>query len=241
MSRQQYAPEIKVIRVMCTGRVDLAFVLRAFSDGADGVFIGGCWPGECHYVTQGNYDALGNVHLCRRLLKHIGVNPGRLRLEWISAAQGIRFAEVVNDFAAKLRALGPLGRGEGIDEHALELKLKAVNRLVPYIKLVERERLRLPVKSEEAYAQFYASEETGRLFDELIGDKLAMSQILLLLGEKPLTTREISEALNLSSSEVSRHMTRSSMHGMVRYDSGMNRYALACPPLRGGPGAVRPG
>ena len=60
---------------MCTGRVDLAFVLRAFQKGADGVIIGGCWPGECHYVTEGNYDALGNMHLCKKLLEHIGVEP----------------------------------------------------------------------------------------------------------------------------------------------------------------------
>ena len=71
---------------MCTGRVDLAFVLRALLKGADGVIIGGCWPGECHYVTEGNYDALGNMHLSKKLLQLIGLNPDRLRLEWIAAS-----------------------------------------------------------------------------------------------------------------------------------------------------------
>ncbi len=71
---------------MCTGRVDLSFVLRAFSNGADGVYVGGCWPGECHYVTEGNYDALFNMHLGRKLLEHIGLNPKRLRLEWTASS-----------------------------------------------------------------------------------------------------------------------------------------------------------
>jgi coenzyme F420-reducing hydrogenase delta subunit len=212
---------------MCTGRVDLAFILRAFSNGTDGVFIGGCWPGECHYITQGNYDALSNMHLCRKLLEHIGVNPERLRLEWISASEGSRFAEVMNDFSKKLKELGPLGKGEGIDENGLKFKLEAVTKLIPYVKLVERERLRVPFKSEEAYNKFFTSDEVNRLFNELIGDKLAISQIMLLLRERPLSTGEISEILGLNPSEVSRHMNSSSRQGLVRYDETRKCFALA--------------
>jgi len=227
VSRLQYTPDIKIVRLMCTGRVDLAFILRAFSNGTDGVFIGGCWPGECHYITQGNYDALSNMHLCRKLLEHIGVNPERLRLEWISASEGSRFAEVMNDFSKKLKELGPLGKGEGIDENGLKFKLEAVNKLIPYIKLVERERLRVPFKSEEAYNKFFTSDEVNRLFNELIGDKLAISQIMLLLRERPLSTGEISEILGLNPSEVSRHMNSSSRQGLVRYDETRKCFALA--------------
>jgi NADH-quinone oxidoreductase subunit E len=135
---------MKIVRLMCTGRVDLGFILRAFSNGTDGVFIGGCWPGECHYLTEGNYFALSIVHLAKKLLKQIGVSPERLRLEWVSASEGSRYAEVMNDFAGKLKQLGPLGKGEGIDEKNLKFKLDAVSHLVPYIRLVERERLRVP-------------------------------------------------------------------------------------------------
>ncbi len=212
---------------MCTGRIDLAFVLRAFLNGADGVFVGGCWPGECHYITEGNYDALSNMHLTKKLLTHIGVNPERLRLEWVSASEGSRFAEVMDDFVKKLKETGPLGKGEGINENELKLKLEAVNKLVPYIKLVERERLRIPVKSEEAYNKFYTSDETNRLFNELIGDKLAISQIVSLLGEKALSTGEMSEILGLNSSEVSRHINSSSKQGLVRYDVNSKCYSLA--------------
>jgi coenzyme F420-reducing hydrogenase delta subunit len=207
---------------MCTGRVDLAFILRAFLKGLDGVFIGGCWPGECHYITEGNYDALSNMYLSRKLMEHIGINPERLRLAWLSAGEGSRFAEVINDFAEKLKALGPLGKSEGSDRKRLKLKLEAVIRLIPYIKLVEREKLRVPFKSEEAYNKFFTSDEFNRLFKELIGDKLAISQILLLLGERPLATGEISEILGLNQSEVSRHLNVSARQGLVRFDQTRN-------------------
>jgi len=212
---------------MCTGRVDLAFALRAFLAGADGVIIGGCWPGECHYVTEGNYDALGNMHLCRKLLRHIELNPERLRLEWIAASEGSRFAEVMSDFAAKLRDLGPLGREAELDEAVVDFRLRALNRLVPYLKLVEREKLRVPTKSEEAYNEFYSSDEVNRLFDDLIADKLAISQILLALQDKPLSTAEISDVLGLSPSQVSKYMNSSSRQGFVRFDLEKKRYALA--------------
>jgi len=212
---------------MCTGRVDLAFVLRAFRQGADGVIIGGCWPGECHYVTEGNYDALGNMHLSKKLLQLIGLNPDRLRLEWIGASEGSRFAEVMSEFAKLLAELGPLSHDEGIDEAALRLKLDAVNQLVPYLKLVEREKLRVPTKSEEAYNDFFNSDAVNKLFNDLIADKLAISQILLALAEKPLSTGEISEVLGLNPSEVSKHMNSSSRQGFVRYDLERKCYALA--------------
>jgi coenzyme F420-reducing hydrogenase delta subunit len=203
---------------MCAGRVDLAFVLRAFSNGVDGVFIGGCHLNECHYITDGNYHALNMVLLCKKLMEHIGINPERLRLEWLSAGEGIRFAEVVTDFANKVKELGPLGIGEGIDENGLKLKLEAVKNLVPYIKLVERERLRVHFDTEDEYNEFFTSDEVDRLFRELIVDKLTISQILLLLRERPLSTGEISEILGLSPSEVSRYLNSSAREGLVRFD-----------------------
>ncbi len=212
---------------MCTGRVDLAFVLRALLQGADGVIIGGCWPGECHYVTEGNYDTLGNMHLCKKLLELVGLSPDRVRLEWVAASEGSRFAEVMSDFAERLRDLGPLGREEGIDEAGVQIRLSSLDQLVPYLKLVEREKLRVPTKSEEAYNDFFTSDAVNTLFEEVIVEKVAISQILLTLKEKPLTTREISEALGLKPSEVSKHMMNSSRLGYVRYDLERKCYALA--------------
>jgi len=153
---------------MCAGRVDLAFILRAFSNGSDGVFIGGCHLGECRYVTNGNYAALNMVQLCRKLLGQIGVSPERLRLEWLSSGEGIRFAEVINDFSRQLRRLGPLGKGEGIDEKELRSRLETVTRRIPYIKLVKREKLALRLNREEDYDEIYSGDEVGRLFREVI-------------------------------------------------------------------------
>ncbi len=174
VSRYQYPPNMRTILLMCSGRVDPAHIFRAFSTGQDAVFIGGCHLNDCHYVTHGNYDALSMVYICKKLLEHIGLNPERLRLEWVSAGEGIRFAEIMTDFTKKLKELGPLGKGESLDEHALKLKLEAVMKLIPYIKLVQSERLRVSDRTEEAYNKFFTSEEFNRLFKELIGDKLAL-------------------------------------------------------------------
>jgi len=106
-SRLRYAPNVRVVRVMCSGRVDPQFVLEAFAQGADGVLIGGCHPGDCHY-QEGNYKALRRYHLLRRMLEQMGVEPERFRLEWISASEGERLRAVVNDMVEQVRALGPL-------------------------------------------------------------------------------------------------------------------------------------
>jgi coenzyme F420-reducing hydrogenase delta subunit len=227
VSRLQYSNEIRLIRVMCSGRVDLEFILRAFLKGQDGVLIGGCRLNECNYVTQGNYDALGNTYICKKLMEHIGLNPERLRIAFMSSGDGILLAEAINDFTQYIRELGPLGKDEGEDENGLRVKLEAAKKLVPYIRLVERERLRVPSKSEEAYTKFFTSDEFDGLFNDLIINKLAISQIILLLKEKPLSTGEISEVLGLEPSEVSRHMNSSSRHGLVRYDVNSKCYALA--------------
>jgi F420-non-reducing hydrogenase iron-sulfur subunit len=227
VSRLQYTTEIRMIRVMCSGRVDLEFVLRAFSNGMDGVFIGGCRLNECNYITQGNYDALSMVLLCKKIMEHIGLDPERLRIEFMSSGEGLLFAQVANDFVNKVKELGPLGKGEGIDENGLKLKLEAATKLIPYIKLVERERLRAPTRSEEAYYEFYNSDEVNRLFSELILDKLTISQITSLLRTRPHSTGEIAEILDLTPSEVSKHLNNSSRQRLVRYDESLKCYALA--------------
>jgi F420-non-reducing hydrogenase iron-sulfur subunit len=106
-SRIKYPANARVIRVMCSGRVDPQFVLDAFKNGADGVLIGGCHPGDCHY-REGNYKTLRRVALLRRMLAQMGIEAERFRLEWISAAEGDRVRVVMEEMVAKLKALGPL-------------------------------------------------------------------------------------------------------------------------------------
>jgi F420-non-reducing hydrogenase iron-sulfur subunit len=191
------------------------------------VFVIGCKLNECNYSTHGNFHALSMVHLSKKLMEHIGLNPERLRIKFMTSGEGMLFAEVMNDFDKKVKELGPLGKVEGIDKNAVKAKLEAVARLVPYFRLVERERLRLPFGSEEEYETFFSSDEFNRLFNDLIVDKLAISQITSLLREGPLSTGKIAEMLGLTPSEVSRHMTTSSRHRLVRYDVSQKRYALA--------------
>ena len=106
-ARMRYAPNTRVIRLMCSGRVDPQFVLSAFRQGADGVLIGGCHPGDCHY-QNGNTKCLQRFELLCHLVAQLGLEPERLRLEWISAAEGDKLRDVTNDMAATLRGLGPL-------------------------------------------------------------------------------------------------------------------------------------
>ncbi|OYT61087.1 methyl-viologen-reducing hydrogenase subunit delta [Thermoplasmatales archaeon ex4484_30] len=106
VSRLKYPPNVVPIRVMCSGRVDPEFILHALKKGADGVLIGGCHPGDCHYVS-GNYRTRKRVTLMKKLLEEIGINPRRLRLEWISASEGDKFARVMTEFTEEIKKLGP--------------------------------------------------------------------------------------------------------------------------------------
>ena len=107
-SRASYPSNIRIIRVPCSGRVDPLFVMKAFQDGADGVMVLGCHPGDCHY-QQGNYYAQRRYAIMHRLLEFTGIDSGRLVVDWVSASEGKRFATVVSDFTAQVRELGPLG------------------------------------------------------------------------------------------------------------------------------------
>lgn len=107
----EYQPNGVIIRVMCSSRVDPQHVLWAFKKGADGVFIGGCHPGDCHY-QDGNYKTLRRIKLLKKLLGELGINPDRLRLEWVSAAEGKKFVNVMNEFTDYIRKLGRLELSE---------------------------------------------------------------------------------------------------------------------------------
>ena len=106
-SRMQYASNVRVIRVMCSGRVAPVFVLKAFQVGADGVLVLGCHPGDCHYI-EGNYKALRRMTLLKKMLPQLGIEEERLCLDWVSASEGNLFASIINDTTEKIRALGPL-------------------------------------------------------------------------------------------------------------------------------------
>ena len=110
-ARLKYPPNVRLIRLMCSGRLDPAFVFKALASGADGVIITGCHPGECHYIEQ-NYKALRRFQLMRRTLQGLGVEPQRVKLVWASAAEGAKFAHEIASFVEEIRVLGPLHWGK---------------------------------------------------------------------------------------------------------------------------------
>ena len=115
ISRFRYPPNVRILRVMCSGRVEPEFIFDAFKYGADGVIITGCHPGECHYIS-GNLNAERRVENVKRAMEYLGIEPERLRLEWMSAAEGERFASVMREFTAEITALGPLRGGNERDK-----------------------------------------------------------------------------------------------------------------------------
>src|SRR3972149_5340986 len=134
----------------------------------DGVLIGGCRLNECNYITHGNYDALNMVLLCRKIMEHIGLNPERLRIEFMSSAEGILFAEVMSEFGKKVNKLGPLGKAEGIDQNELKFKLAEITKLVPYIKLAKKEKLASRLENPEEDDKPFTKDEIDDFPSEVI-------------------------------------------------------------------------
>ncbi|HRY33694.1 MAG TPA: hydrogenase iron-sulfur subunit [Bacteroidales bacterium] len=113
-SRMKYKPNVRAIRLMCSGRVEPAFVIDAFRKGADGVLICGCHPGDCHY-HEGNYKCLRRYHLLKKYIHQMGIETARLKLEWISASEGKQYSELVNSFTETITELGPCKIKETMD------------------------------------------------------------------------------------------------------------------------------
>ncbi|MBN2060761.1 MAG: hydrogenase iron-sulfur subunit [Deltaproteobacteria bacterium] len=168
VSRLQYTTEMRLIRVMCSGRVDPEFILRAFSKKIDGVFIGACHLGECNYITHGNYQALNMVLLFKKIMEHIGLNPERLRISFMSSGEAAVFTEAVSNFIKKIKELGPIGEGEGIDDNELNSRLAKITKLIPYIKMLKREKLATQIEKEEEYEGYFTGDEIESLFNEVV-------------------------------------------------------------------------
>ncbi len=109
VSRIQYPPNVRVIRVPCSGRINPLFIIKALQSGADGVLVSGCHPGDCHYIS-GNLYARRKFALLKNLLEYVGIEPERVHFSWVSAAEGVRFAEILEKVIASVRALGPASK-----------------------------------------------------------------------------------------------------------------------------------
>jgi coenzyme F420-reducing hydrogenase delta subunit/NAD-dependent dihydropyrimidine dehydrogenase PreA subunit len=153
---------------MCSGRVDISFVLKSFFNANDGVYIGACKLDECNYTTHGNYHALKMVILCKRILEYVGLNPERLRLEFMSAAEGNKFAETVESFTNKIKQIGAFAKSEGLDVREVKDKIEKIMALVPYIKIATREKLLAPVsKNPNDWENIFTLDEVKELLENV--------------------------------------------------------------------------
>lgn len=217
VSRIQYAPNLRVIRVMCSGRVDPVFVLEALASGVDGIVIMGCHPGDCHY-KEGNYEAERKVKMLKRLLAPLGLAE-RLRLEWVSASEGARFAEIVQDFTDHVRELGPSPlRREKLDPEKLEC-VQAVKKTAENFRLralVGRERKM--IEEGNVYGEEVPQEEFDRIMDEAIVAEYMHNRIYLLLEKEPMSIKHLSKRLGLDTKQVLEHVVIMRRRGLVAVD-----------------------
>ncbi len=151
---------------MCTGRIDLAFIVKAFLEGADGVYIAGCKLNECNYTTQGNFYALNISLLFKRIMEHIGIKKERLKIDFLSSSEGQHFAETVSEFIKTIRDIGPIGEIEQIDSDELYHKLSYILELVPYLKIATRDKLLQKISDESQWDGLFTLEEVQRLINE---------------------------------------------------------------------------
>lgn len=145
----------------------MAHILRAFAKGADGVFIGGCKLGECNYITHGNYHAMNLASLCKRIFEHIGLNPKRLHIAFMSGGEGNLFAATMDEFCKTIKELGPIGQADEIAPAQLGVALSEVTRLVPYIKIVKHDKLTARLKDATDCENHFSLEEIERLFSDV--------------------------------------------------------------------------
>jgi F420-non-reducing hydrogenase iron-sulfur subunit len=215
VSRFQYPPNIRVIRVMCSGRVDPLLILRAFSQGVDGVMVLGCHPGDCHYAT-GNYYARSRVKALKRLLDLAGLNAERLVLDWVSASEGERFATLVTSFTERLTALGPLGQSEGLARDPIRQRLAAASRVLDDQRtrwLVGREREILA--KGDVYGEKVSEETYDALLESNLATEYLRSQLLLLSAERPLSVKEMAGELKMPAGKILPHVVALEQAGLM--------------------------
>jgi len=191
---------------MCSGRVDPVMMMEAFVAGSDGVFVGACKRGECHY-TSGNLHAERKVDLTRRILGIAGLNPDRLVMRMMSSAEGNKFAQFAGEFQHAVGELGPLGEGEGIDPEDLALKLQAC------LKAIKGRKLRWVmgkivefIEQGNLYGERFTEHEIARLFDEIAMDEYHLREILERLGGGPKSVKHLSSVMGVQPKVVVRQM-----------------------------------
>jgi F420-non-reducing hydrogenase iron-sulfur subunit len=205
VSRIQYPPNMRVIRVMCSGRVDPKFIIHALKLGIDGVFVLGCHPGDCHYL-EGNYEAIRKFEMTQKFLSLVGFDK-RIRLDWVSASEGVRFGQVVTEFVDHIKKLGssPVS-GDNPDQEILQ-KLKAIeiaasdNRMRALVG-----RQRKITEEENVYGEKYPEDLFNDIMDQAVKEEFERHRILLSLERDSKSVKDLAIELNIDPSLVLEHM-----------------------------------
>jgi len=205
VSRIQYPPNMRVIRVMCSGRVDPKFIIQALELGIDGVYVMGCHPGDCHYL-EGNYEAIRKFDMTKKFLEIVGLDD-RIRLDWVSASEGVRYGEVVTKFVNDIRELGPSPlSGDDYDKQLLQ-KVSAISLAVSSSRmrsLVGRER-KLTEESN-VYGEKYPEDQFEQLMDTAIKEEFERHLILVAMEDESKSVKSLAKELDIDPSVVLEHM-----------------------------------
>ncbi|MDH5782805.1 MAG: hydrogenase iron-sulfur subunit [Candidatus Bathyarchaeota archaeon] len=217
-SRMHGYPKIRIVQVMCVGRIDPAIVLETFAKGADGVLVIGCHPPDCHYI-DGNLQAERKIKMLKKLISLTGLEPERLRLDWAYASEIERFAKIIDDFRNQVTALGPSPlTGEKPDTDIL-LNINAARAAAEDFRLrvlVGREREL--TEKENVYGEKISQEEFDSLLHEIAEAEFIRHKIHLLTKEKPMSVKEIAAITNMKPALVLRHIVNMRRKGMITLD-----------------------
>jgi len=218
VSRIQYPPNIRIVRVMCSGRIDPVIPLEVFARGADGILVLGCHPGDCHYV-DGNLHAERKIKMLKKLLALTGLEPERLRLDWVSASEGQRFAGIVTEFTEQVKELGssPLSE-KNLDKRILKNIQAAKNAASDFRLRVLVGRERELTENTNVYGEKISQEEFDALLDEVVEAEFIRHKIHFLTKEKPMSVKEIAAIINMKPALVLRHIANMHRKGMITLD-----------------------
>ncbi len=226
VSRYQYPPDIRIIRVMCSARVDPMIVLTLFKEGADGILIGGCHIGDCHYIS-GNFHTEKRVYVVKKLMEKAGLEVERFRLEWISASEGEKFAKTVTEFTEKIMELGPSKVGE--DPELTNRMGAAVDASLDFrIRSLLGHEVGM-IENGDVYGETKTEEEMRNIIDIAIEDEFRRCLILGVTSSKPASAKELSKIANLPTERIVEHIATLRQKNLLAIDhiDGMTPYYVA--------------
>jgi coenzyme F420-reducing hydrogenase delta subunit len=223
VSRFQYPPNLRVVKVMCSTRVDPVFIIEGFLKKIDGIAVLGCHLGDCHYIS-GNFHTQRKIKLTKKILSRVGVVAERLMLDWVSAAEGEKFARLIKEFTEKIKEIGPFGEKESISPPELETRLQAAKQALQSEKLrwlIGKEREL--TEEENVYHEKISIEDYDRLMEENIELEYELARICLSLTETSKSVRDLAAEMALPSDRILQHISYLEHSGVVTLAGEENR------------------